>query len=290
MRLMARLRPVERLLLGYLGITTAVALARWPGFPPAGWVAAANVLYAALILLAARPGLDRLGRTLRELYPVLLLAALYPALDILNYFGGVAVHDALVRSWEFALFGTEPSHAWWQAAPSAFWSTVLHAAYLGYYPIVLGPVIAFVALGRLEAARRSALWLVTTFLFCYLIFLAFPVAGPYYEFPRPSAAFLDNPAARLVYATLARGSAYGAAFPSSHVAATLVAVAAAFRGSRRLGRVLVVPALLLTIGVVYCQMHYAIDALAGILVAAVVVTCCARLEARSPQTVTGGGA
>lgn len=280
MSLRDRLRPAEWLLLGYLGITTAVAIARWPGFPPAGWVVVANLLYVALILLASHPEQGRLGRVLRELYPILLLAALYPALDILNRFGGVAVQDPLVRGWELALFGSEVSRTWWQAAPSHFWSTVLHGAYFAYYPMIAAPLFLFISLGRAEAARRTAFWLVTTFLLCYLVFLAFPVAGPYYEFPRPSAAFLDNPAARLVYATLERGSAYGAAFPSSHVAATLVALAAAFRGSRKLGWVMVLPATLLTVGVVYCQMHYAVDALAGIATAVGLVWGLGRLERR----------
>jgi len=190
------------------------------------------------------------------------------------------VHDATVRGWELRLFGSELSRTWWQAAPSRFWSTVLHAAYFGYYPLIAAPLVTFLALGRIEAARRTAFWLVATFLLCYLVFLAFPVAGPYYEFPRPDPAFLDNPAARLVYATLAGGSAYGAAFPSSHVAATLVAVAAAFHGSRRLGWTMVVPALLLTVGVVYCQMHYAVDALAGIVLAAVLIVVLRQLERR----------
>ncbi|MDQ3139018.1 MAG: phosphatase PAP2 family protein, partial [Gemmatimonadota bacterium] len=85
-----------------------------------------------------------------------------------------------------------------------------------------------------------------------------------------AAAFLDNAAARLVYATLARGSSYGAAFPSSHVAATVAAVAASWQGSRRLGLALLAPTVLLTIGVVYCQMHYAVDALAGLALGAIV--------------------
>jgi membrane-associated phospholipid phosphatase len=266
-----RLRLAEWLLLGYLAITGAVALARLPGFPPMVWVLLANTLYAVLIVLAARPDLGRAGEVLRDIYPILLLSALYPALDILNYFGGVSTHDLAVRGWELRLFDEELSRTWWQRYPSVFWSTLLHAAYFAYYPIIIAPLAVFLARGDIVAARRTALWLVSTFLLSYLVFLAFPVAGPYYEFPRPDSAFLDNWAARLVYATLERGSAYGAAFPSSHVAATLVATAAAFRGSRLLGALLVGPALLLTIGVVYCQMHYAVDALAGIALAVAVM-------------------
>lgn len=273
-----RLRLAEWFLLTYLGITGGVALARLPDFPPMAWVLLANALYAWLIVLAARPELGRAAEVLRDVYPILLLGALYPALDILNYFGGIGTHDLAVRGWEVSLFGEELSRSWWQRYPSEFWSTVLHAAYFAYYPIIVAPLALFLIRGDIVAARRTALWLVSTFLVSYLAFLAFPVAGPYYEFPRPDPSFLDNPAARLVYATLAQGSAYGAAFPSSHVAATLVATAAAFRGSRWLGWVLVLPAVLLTVGVVYCQMHYAVDALAGVALAAVIIVAGNRLE------------
>ncbi len=273
-----RLRLAEWFLLAYLAITSVVALVRLPGFPPMAWVLLANALYAVLIVLAARPELGRAAEVLRDIYPILLLGALYPALDILNHFGGIGTHDLAVRGWEVSLFGEEVSRTWWQSQPSRFWSTVLHAAYFAYYPIIVAPLAVFLLRGEIVAARRTALWLVTTFLLSYLIFLAYPVAGPYYEFPRPDPSFLDNPAARLVYATLARGSAYGAAFPSSHVAATLVATAAAFRGSRWLGWVLVLPAVLLTVGVVYCQMHYAVDALAGVALAGVIILAGQRLE------------
>jgi membrane-associated phospholipid phosphatase len=265
------LRPVERLLLGYLLFTAALGLLREPSQPAIKWVLLANLLTAILVFLAARPGLGPIGRTLRELYPVLLLAALYPAIDILNNFGAIGAHDVLVRAWEHRLFGGEPSRMWWQTEPSVFWSTVFHGAYFAYYAIIVLPVIALLATERPEAARRSVTWLLVTYLICYVAFLLFPVAGPYYEFPRPAPWFLDNIPARLVYRTLDQGSAYGAAFPSSHVAATLVATATTFLGSRRLGWILLVPAVLLAIGVVYCQMHYAVDALAGAGLAGLVV-------------------
>jgi membrane-associated phospholipid phosphatase len=259
------------MLLAYLVVTSGFALVRLPEQPANRWVLLANLLMALLLPVFARARLGPAGRILREFFPLFLLGALYPAIDILNNFGAVPVHDSQVRRWELALFGTELSRTWWQQSHSPLWSLVLHAAYFAFYPIVAAAPITLVAIGQPAAARRAISWIFATFLLCYLAFLIFPVAGPYYEFPRPEAWFLDNPAARLVYATLATGSAYGAAFPSSHVAATLVAIAAAFLGWRRLGWILLLPGLLLTVGVVYCQMHYAVDALAGILVAALVV-------------------
>ena len=114
--------------------------------------------------------------------------------------------------------------------------------------------------------RHFVLAVITTFVICYLIFIFFPVAGPYYVFPRPADWFVANLPARLAYGALAAGSSYGAAFPSSHVAAALTATLAAMRASRRLGLILLVPTILLSIGVVYCQMHYGIDAISGVLV------------------------
>lgn len=282
------LRPAERLVLGYVVVTTLLAVLRWPGQPAIAWVLGAHFLILVLLLLVRRAHPGPLGQGLRTLAPLLLLGAFYPAIDILNNFGAVAVHDATIQQWELGLFGGEVSRTWWQAAPSRFWSTVLHAVYFAYYPIVLGPPILFLALRRRSEAERSVLWLMATFLSCYLGFLLYPVAGPYYEYPRPDAAFLDNWAARLVYATLSKGSAYGAAFPSSHVAATLVAAAAAWFGSRKLGAVLAGPALLLTIGVVYCQMHYAVDAAAGVLVAGMIVGLGWRLERKIRTPVRRG--
>jgi hypothetical protein len=279
----ARLRTVERWLLGYTVFTSVVAAIRLPAQPAAAWVLAANALILLLLTLASRPDLGRAGRVLREIYPLLLLAALYPAIDILNNFGAVPVYDAVVRGWEHRLFGGDLSRTWWQSSPSAFWSTALHAVYFAYYPIVSAPALVFLVSGRIDAVRRAVLWLISTYLLCYVSFVLFPVAGPYYEFSRPAPWFLDNWAARLVYGTLSGGSAYGAAFPSSHVAATWTAVAAAFAGSRIFGAALAVPATLLTVGVVYCQMHYAVDALAGVVLSAAVVGGWKLREVRSEK-------
>jgi membrane-associated phospholipid phosphatase len=260
-----RLRPVDLLLLGYLGIVSVVAVLRAPAQPGCWWLLVAHGLFLVLLALLARPDLGPVGRALRELYPLLLLVGLYAELDVLNA-GGGRVYDDLVQRWELALFGSQTAMTWWQSAPSRFWSSVLHAAYFSYYFIILTPALYFTLRRDLAAVRHFVLVVMTVFVICYLVFLFFPVAGPYYFFPRPPAWFTDNLPARVVYSTLATGSSYGAAFPSSHVAATVAAALAAYRGSRRLGLALAIPTLLLTVGVVYCQMHYGVDALAGLVV------------------------
>jgi membrane-associated phospholipid phosphatase len=199
----------------------------------------------------------------------------------------MAIHDVLVRRWELFIFGTQISREWWQAVPSAFWSTVFHSAYLSYYLIVSAPALYFAWKGDLAAVRHFVLVVITTFIVCYLFFIFFPVAGPYYEFPHPDAWFIANLPARLAYEALAAGSSYGAAFPSSHVAAAVAATTAAMQASRRLGLILSIPTTLLTLGVVYCQMHYGVDALAGLVVGTLVATLL--VERKDPPAQKAGG-
>jgi hypothetical protein len=264
-----RLRAVDGLLLGYLALISIVAVLR-PQTSGRGWLLLSNGLTALLILLLGRGGHGRFGQVLREIYPLLLLTPLYGGLDLLSGGGAVQVHDATVQRWEAAIFRGQPARDWWRASPSQFWSTVLHAAYFSYYAILVVPAAWLLARNRLDAVRALMLGLMVTFVFCYLWFVFYPVAGPYYQFSRPQGDFAANPAARLVYATLAAGSSYGAAFPSSHVAASMVTTIVSWRVSPRLGVSVAVPTILLTIGVVYCQMHYAVDALAGLVVGSVI--------------------
>jgi len=258
-----RLRPVDALLLGYVALVSAVAAARLAIFPNCIWLLAANALIGVLVVLVTRSDLGPFGRVVRDVYPIVLLLALYSSVDVLNGGGRVRVHDAAVQAWEAALFGGQPSRDWWRAAPSRFWSIVLHGAYLSYYGVIVAPTLALLPRADRAPLRRFVLAAVATFVICYLCFIFFPVAGPYYTFPRPTGDFLDNPAARLVYAVLAQGSSYGAAFPSSHVAASVAATVVTWPASRRLGIGLALATGLLTVGVVYCQMHYAVDAIAG---------------------------
>lgn len=256
-------RRVDRMIAAYGLFVAGLGLTRF-GQRGVPWVIAAHLALPLLAWLVTRTSGGIIGRALRGSYPVLLLAALYSSIDIMNGSGAAVTWDGPIQAMDAWLFGGQPSRDWWRAAPSAFWSTVLHGVYFSYYLIVPLPVLVFLATRRPDALERFLDGLIATFLLCYVAYLTLPVAGPYYEFARPTGEFVANGAARLVYATLARGSSYGAAFPSSHVAATVAATVGAWLGSRRLGMLLAVPTALLAVGVVYCQMHYVADSAAGV--------------------------
>ncbi len=170
----------------------------------------------------------------------------------------------VLLAWEQATFGMQPARDWWRGHTSPFWSTLLHGVYFFYYLILAVPALFFLLRGDWPAFRRFTRNVVCTFCVCFLVFVLYPVAGPYYVFERPTGPFIvDNLPAHMVYAALASGSSFGAAFPSSHVAATTAAELATFKGNRTLGWVLLVPVILMPIATVYTQMHYAWDAIAG---------------------------
>lgn len=266
------LTPTDRLLAAYFGIVTLVLVARGPFTDGRPWLLLAHALFGVLLLLFTRLDVrHRTGHLFHMYYPLLFLAALYAEIGVLN--GGLGLerilaHDQVVQRWETALFGGQISYTWIRQAPSVFWSGLFHLAYLAYYPIILltAPLLALV--GRPDAARRVIFAMMAAFVTCYLVFVLYPVAGPNYAYPHPTGAVRGVWSAKVVYAMLAGGSSVGAAFPSSHVAATLAVTIAAWQGWRTLGWILVLPFVLLTIGTVYAQMHYGVDAASGLLTGA----------------------
>ncbi|GBD32812.1 MAG: hypothetical protein KatS3mg081_2784 [Gemmatimonadales bacterium] len=264
------LTKTDRLLLGYALFASAVIIARgWVLRPGPAWVLLMHALFGLLIWLFTRLREEhKVGRLLHDLYPLIMLLPFYGSIGILTEQVGwdrVLANDRVIQGWEAALFGGQPSYDWIRGAPSTFWSGVLHLAYFSYYFIVLlGPVLLLV-LGRRSEARDVLFRCMLAFVICYAIFILYPVAGPYYAFPQPEGPVREVWSAKLVYGLLESGSSFGAAFPSSHVAATVAVTLGVWQHQRTMGLVFAPLALLLTIGTVYCQMHYALDAIAGLL-------------------------
>lgn len=266
------LNRTDKLLAGWIGLVTVVALTRSPVWTAqTGWLLLAHGLFVVLLWLFAHGDAEAQGW--HDFYPLLLLPLLYAEVGLLNDRLGlehILRHDQVIQHLEQSLFGIQVSVEWIRRHPSLLWSNILHGAYLFYYPIIFGgPPLVLLRRSRADA-RYVVFAMMCTFVVCYTVFLLYPVAGPSYAFPQPLGAVRDVAMARLVYAGLASASSVGCAFPSSHVAATIAVTVAVWRVWPKLGMVFVIPAALLTVGTVYTQMHYLVDASAGLLVGAAV--------------------
>lgn len=243
----------------------ADAVAGW------GWLVVAHVLMAGLICLApvarARGGSARFWG---EWYPMFLLAGLYGEVGILTVNAGFH-NDVLIQRLEVLAFGSEVSYRWIREMPVVWFSWLVHWCYLSFYAMLFAAPAGLWVVGKRIAARQTIFAITVTFFICYVIFLFFPVAGPRYAFAPAHNAATEVTPARLAQWLLDHGDSWGAAFPSSHVAAAVVATGMAWRHWRKLGLVLAPFTVGLVLAVVYGQFHYALDALSGLMLAGVML-------------------
>lgn len=254
---------IDRLTAGYVGVTGLYALAF--GGRTGAVIAGVHVLVLVAIGLARHWAPRRgLAAFVRVAYPTMLMPFMYRELARLNRFVTDRTFDGVVQGWDSALFGYQPSVEWSGMFPWFPLSEAIHFGYMSYYLIMpIALAAAFFASGR-RGAHRAAFTLMAAFYSCYAFFIAFPVAGPRYEFARIGGALADGSIYAVVHDILESGSSKGTAFPSSHVAASLAVVLAAAREDRRWLWALIVPEVALIVGTVYGRFHYAIDALVGL--------------------------
>jgi membrane-associated phospholipid phosphatase len=260
-----RLAPIDIATLLYIGATTGAALLFGGADRP--WLLTAHVLVVAVVLLApSARAAGPVGRFVGDWYPILLVTGLYAEVGVLNLDFGQH-HDYAIQRLEQWVFGSQVSYRWIRAMPSPALSRVLHACYLSYFAILVAAPFGLWLSGRRDGARRTIFAIMATLYFCYAVSLVFPVTGPRYAFPLAHNAATRVWAARAAQWLLDRGDSWGTAFPSSHVAAAIVAALCALRFWRPLGLALLPLTIGLTFAVVYGQFHYGVDALTGIIVA-----------------------
>lgn len=252
-----------------------------------GWLLVAHALLLVLVLLAAAA--RRRCTTpclLAEWYPLVVLVAVYASIDLLNGPRAAvgASYDHLVQRWELAAFGRQLAYDWSRGGPPDALSWPLSLSYLGFFPLVIAAPALLWLRGHYDRARQTIFGISFAFLTCYLVFLLFPVAGPSYLWGWPTEE--SKLPVQLVRNLIERGDSWGSAFPSSHVAASMAAALLAFRHWKPLGWALLPFASAIVIGVVYFQVHYAIDALAGLAIAAGAVVAAARLCPLPPPVPT----
>lgn len=256
--------------------------------PMAVWMVLAHAAAAALpVLLAARPTLSRPVGALRLAYPLLWLAAFWTEIDALRRALHAGANDALLRSMDIAVFGSALHTKLMPGLPSLWVSEPLHFAYFAYYAAIALPILAL-ALRRRQAALDEAFFrLMLTYTVCFTMYAVFPVDGPHHLEPIYAGRPADGFWYQVVHRVNDSGGSLGAAFPSSHAAG---AVTIAFLGrlffSRSVAMLLAVHAGLIVVATTYTQYHYAIDSVAGLLLAVVLQVVVAPALLRSGQPMS----
>lgn len=262
------LRPVDVLVLIYLAVTGCLLIAFQSNLEAWGALTLLHALAGVLLLRAGAkpPPANPVGRTIRDLYFIAAQAFFYWELALLTQLSGAGPHDRLVAGWEEMLLGGQPSQTLRETWPAGFLSQYLHFAYFAYYLVPISLALTLYLQRRWNAFQEAMSVHATSFFVCCLIFIAFPVAGPYHYYGLPDVSTFGGGIASLAHGLVRSGSSLGTAFPSSHTAIAVAVWVAAFRLERRVfwGLALVVPAL--AVGTVYGGFHYAVDTAAGVVV------------------------
>lgn len=293
------LAPLDRLTAAYTLCSALILAVRAAGSDPRIdrydlWgLAVAHSLLFLLVALAplARAEAGRIGRVLAEWYPLAVLLAIYGSIDLVNAPRALLglSFDAQVLEWEYRFFdGILFTHyAGYPGTTVVTW--FLGLSYLAFFPLVIASPMVLWRMGRMAHARRAIFGISATFLLCYLLFLLFPVAGPAYLWGWPETQSDADLPVLLVRALNDRHDSWGSAFPSSHVAASVTATWLALAGCRRLGLVLLPFTLGILVAVVYFRIHYALDAVAGLVVAGLVVWLVSRWWPLARQPIGSAG-
>jgi membrane-associated phospholipid phosphatase len=184
------------------------------------------------------------------------------------------------------IFGKFPAFFLHGNHGNAFLEEFFHFFYLSYYLII--PLTGILLYRKdVKLFESFVFQLSSLFYVCYFIYIFLPVQGPvafrneyYYQ------GGLFRTLVDLIYV---KGENPGAAFPSSHVAATFLI---AWWGSTHFNRMKIsywLTCLFLSIATVYCMFHYAVDVLGGLLLGVLTVLTFNRVEIKRyyEETIRG---
>jgi hypothetical protein len=272
--------------LSYL-IGTGLLVAGFRGrIPHADWLLAGHAAAIILIYLIARWPASPLVDLLRDWYPVPLIALAYREMGLIIPAVRQADYDAALASWDLAIFGVHPA-VWFEQIQTPLLTEFLQIAYALFVPSVLLVGYLLRSQGRRREFRQYAFVMTLGFLVSYLGYLAVPARGPRFFLHQLQSQPLTGLSAfgwvRDVLDTLE--SAHYDCFPSGHVEMTVIAWWWSKRVSKTLFWLYGIYTLCILVATTYLRYHYAVDLLAGMATAALVLGLTAYVEGEGGDSV-----
>lgn len=271
----------DRLVVVYLILSAFYPVLKPAAFP-SPWL---NALQHGLLALAVWfiPPMLRGCRTfvprlLGEIYLPLIFPLFYAEmkhLGLIFFDFENSIDPSLIRL-EQTIFGFQPSLEWSRAWPWAWFHELMEFAYFSYYFLAVSYlVLVFRARGiapdrRWDGVRDFIRDLSVTMLICYTMYTLFPAWGPKYF----RAGFVDVGGwvfTDIMHYVHTNGALLGAAFPSSHVAASMIPWWHTWVHFPRHRWWMTTIFVLLCMSTVYNRYHYVVDVAAGLLLGALVM-------------------
>jgi membrane-associated phospholipid phosphatase len=207
---------------------------------------------------------------LRDWYPLSTVALFYIEIKKLTQMVFQRYFDETVIYWEKRVFKGMPCLEWSNRFPSIVLSEILHLCYFSYYVMVVFLAAWLYFGGRIGAFQETVFAETLAFNLSLLCYPFLPTTGPRYLFEKIQGKLSEGFFFRLAHLAVSKGSSKGTAFPSSHVSLSVTVLLCALRYDSTAFLILLPMCVGLTLGTVYGRFHYAIDAIAGAIVAGIV--------------------
>ena len=206
---------------------------------------------------------------LRDWYPLSTIALFYFEMGKLTQMVFQRYFDETVIRWEKQIFKGMPSLELSDRFPSLILSEILHLCYFSYYIIAVFLAAWLYFKGEMAPFQETVFAETLTFNLSLLCYPFLPATGPRYLFEKIQGPLSKGFFFRLTHSIVSKGSSKGTAFPSSHVSLSVVVLLYALRYDSTAFLILLPMCIGLTIGTVYGRFHYAVDALAGAVLAGI---------------------
>jgi len=261
----------EWVTIGYLSWMLVLLCAFHRNIPYAARYFALHVTIAAGIVCLAWMGARSENRAVqftRHWYPLALYIFFFEELQGLVHAIFPNWFDRWLIQFDYNFAGVHPA-AWMARFATPALNDFMQFSYMTYFPyLVILPAILYIQ------KQRAAFWtvMVSTAIAhysVYVIAVLFPVESPYFALASLNLPQLPGGAFTTTIEFIERfGRVHGAAFPSAHVAGSMVALLAARRYKPCLFWICLPFFLSMCVATVYGRYHYLADVLAGIVVGA----------------------
>jgi membrane-associated phospholipid phosphatase len=222
----------------------------------------------AVILVFARRRRDGwLWEFAHDWLPLIFFFTVFEEVSFLSLALRGTWQNAYLVAWESALFEAPPGE-WLHRYSSPWFSELLEFGYLSFYPLY--PVVAGALwLGRNQAGYAGGFRRLTDGLsmgnaVCYATYLLFPTRSPSHNVGQD--ALVSRPTGPfhfLVGWLQTSAGVHGNAFPSAHIMLAFTVLVFVVRYFPRFAPWLLLCVLLMCVGAVYDEYHYAVDVIAG---------------------------
>lgn len=268
---LAMLNLVDRLTLGYLAYSTALILICRSNIPRWQTLAPIHLGLMAMIagLALARDRKIRGLHTISYWYPTLLFLFFFEEIGLLVHAIFPGWFDEILIRADYALFGVHPTV--WIEQYSSYWlNEYMQLVYTSYFLLTIGFGFALWRRGRRKEFEIFLASTCAAYFLCYVIFVWFPIESPYHTLRELQQVELaGGPFTAFINWLERHGRVHGGAFPSAHVAGSVVTLISACRFEKR-SAVWVTPLVLsICLATVYGRYHYAMDVFAGAAAAAI---------------------